>query len=346
MRAATALAYRPGMELEIRAVDPSDDAQLDAVHDVVRRAMTEDGRDWAHPWNKAEMVESFRTSDPAERLEGYAAYDAGRMVGASVAWFFLLDNTQKVWVDVWVVPAERRRGVGSALLGNLERRAREEGRTQLAGESSVPFAEREDGPTMRFAFKNGFRVAITEIYRTLELPLPGGLLEEIGAEAGPLHDGYTIESYVGSVPEPLQPSYCDLFNLLPTEAPSGDFAWEADSMTPEIYRERNALLVRAHRRKFTTVAVRDGRVDAFTDLVETAGETRAAQWYTIVDPAHRGHRLGAAVKVANLAEVIRARPDLTRVDTANAETNANMVAINDRLGFRPVAAVPGFIRYL
>ena len=296
------------------------------------------------------MTFEIRAVDPAddtaERLEGYAAYDADRMVGASVAWFFLLDNTQKVWAEVWVDPAERRRGVGTALLGNLERRAREDDRTQLVGDASIPFAERDDGPTMRFAVKNGFRVANTEIQRTLALPMPAGLLQEIRAESAPWHEDYTIESYVGTLPEPLRPSYCALYNLLPAEAPSGEFAWEPDSLTPEIYLDRSALLERAGRRRFTTVAVRDGRVVAFTELVDTAGETRAGQWYTIVDAAHRGHRLGAAVKATNLAALVAARPDVLRVDTTNAETNANMVAINDRLGFAPVAAVPGFIRYL
>ncbi len=61
---------------------------------------------------------------------------------------------------------------------------------------------------------------------------------------------------------------------------------------------------------------------------------------------HRGHRLGAAVKVANLRALQRERPDVTVVQTENAETNAFMVSINERLGFEVVAVSPSFARTL
>ena len=38
-----------------------------------------------------------------------------------------------------------------------------------------------------------------------------------------------------------------------------------------------------------------------------------------------------------------ADPDRTRVMTCNAEQNAHMVAINERLGFRPVEVAPSFL---
>ena len=70
------------------------------------------------------------------------------------------------------------------------------------------------------------------------------------------------------------------------------------------------------------------------------------QWATLVHRDHRGHRLGAAVKVANLRRLQRERPDLTEVVTQNAEVNAQMIGINARLGFEPVALVPEFLRRL
>lgn len=53
--------------------------------------------------------------------------------------------------------------------------------------------------------------------------------------------------------------------------------------------------------------------------------------------AHRGHRLGAAIKARNLL-ALQAGADAAdlagrRLVTWNAEVNDHMIAINDRLGF-------------
>ena len=81
--------------------------------------------------------------------------------------------------------------------------------------------------------------------------------------------------------------------------------------------------------------MKDGEAVAHCDLSVLPSQTVAQQLGTLVRRDHRGHRLGAAVKVANLA-ALRARPDVTEAHTQNAEDNAWMVGINVRLGFEPV----------
>ena len=51
---------------------------------------------------------------------------------------------------------------------------------------------------------------------------------------------------------------------------------------------------------------------------------------------HRGHRLGLAVKAANIRAVQDAYPDKTRITTQNAESNDFMVDINKEIGFEAV----------
>jgi hypothetical protein len=48
---------------------------------------------------------------------------------------------------------------------------------------------------------------------------------------------------------------------------------------------------------------------------------------------HRGHRLGLAVKLANLDFLARELPTAHRVITSNAAVNAPMIAVNDLMGF-------------
>jgi GNAT superfamily N-acetyltransferase len=54
---------------------------------------------------------------------------------------------------------------------------------------------------------------------------------------------------------------------------------------------------------------------------------------TVVHPEHRGHRLGLAVKLANVDVLARQAPDVRVIVTGNAAVNAPMIAVNDMLGF-------------
>ena len=61
-------------------------------------------------------------------------------------------------------------------------------------------------------------------------------------------------------------------------------------------------------------------VGAHSDLATTIHEpVRAYQWGALVRRADRGHRLGLAVKVANLRLLQQERPDIERVITWNGE---------------------------
>ena len=58
-------------------------------------------------------------------------------------------------------------------------------------------------------------------------------------------------------------------------------------------------------------------------------------------PAPPGHRLGLAVKIANLDLLAEKAPAVRLIVTGNAQSNAPMIAVNDMLGFE-VAGVGMF----
>ena len=94
------------------------------------------------------------------------------------------------------------------------------------------------------------------------------------------------------------------------------------------------------RQTWHTVALDgDGNVVAYTDIVVARHDPDFCfQWGTLVDRPHRGHRLGLAVKVANLQALQASHTaDGRRLVTWNAEVNDHMIAINERLGFRKTA---------
>ena len=76
---------------------------------------------------------------------------------------------------------------------------------------------------------------------------------------------------------------------------------------------------------------------ALTEMMATDHQPEVGlQSGTLVLKEHRGHRLGLAVKVANLRGYQADFPRVRVVHSWNAEANGPMVAINDKLGFRPV----------
>lgn len=331
--------------MDIRKLDVDDDDMFRRYHQIAWNA-EHDGRSWTSMWTYAEMRTAFHEQTEDERFEGWCAFHgrhSDQMVGAAFLAFSLADNRDKAYLQVWVEPALRRRGVGTALVDVAVERVRAEGRTVITGESSYTFEERDDAPTLRWAVHNGFTVANVEIARDLALPVAADLLEGLIAEAAPHHEGYAVETYA-DLPDPYVPSYCALVNQLVLDAPMGELDFEEEQLTPEVFAQKRARDRSAGRRHCFAVAVRDGVVVGLTDLMLPPESTRAHQWQTLVHRDHRGHRLGQALKAANLVALQRRHPEITEVHTQNAEVNEQMVAINDRIGFVPVAVVPDFKR--
>jgi hypothetical protein len=84
--------------------------------------------------------------------------------------------------------------------------------------------------------------------------------------------------------------------------------------------------------------VPSGRLVAYSVLSVPRQPHRAVQQYaTLVLREHRGHRLGMLVKVANLAHLAATYPGHPSILTFNAEENRHMLAVNESLGFAPIA---------
>jgi GNAT superfamily N-acetyltransferase len=153
---------------------------------------------------------------------------------------------------------------------------------------------------------------------------------------------------VGRVPTELEVGWADLVSHLMVEAPTGDMERERESADVEELRRRQATIEAQGRTLFNTVALDgDGWPVAYSNLATSVHDPdNAFQWGTLVRREHRGHRLGLAVKVANLRLFRAADPVATRLRTWNAEVNSHMVGVNERLGFRPVERLGEFQKRL
>lgn len=287
-----------------------------------------------------QYAEEARYAFPGERNEtGIVAMD-GRVVGTARVWFPDRDNRSLCWSEVRIDPDHRGRGVGSALTDWIEDRARANQRAVHAVDVAVPVGARETHPARQLLERRGYSVATVEVVRSLPLPVGPALLKRLEASARPAWASrYDVSVHHGGVPHELRPSLCEAMNRLGLDAPTGDLEIEEESLDPDGYQDFLEHEARLGRHRITAVAVHraSGVVAAYTDLVLPSGSPELAfQWGTLVLPEHRGHRLGMAVKTANLRALAVHDPSRRAVITQNAEANPWMVSINQALGFEVI----------
>ncbi len=338
------------MNLEIRDLDPFDAAAFEAWHRVYLRAQDAMG-EAATPWMLEELRAVMQQTGSSAWSGGWSAVVAGETVGAGFLRTPLLDNRALAELDVHVDPDRQRSGIGTALLAHVEEQASRRGRTVLTGLvgwtwDSGPLGD--DAPGPQFARARGYELALTEVQSELTLPVDDAVLDRLADEAALAHPSYELRSWSGPVPDELLEGWAALTSGLTTEAPTGELDLEPEVVSVEAVREREATIAQQGRTKYNTVALSAcGEVVAYSDLATTIHDPgRAYQWGTLVDRAHRGHRLGVAVKVANLRLLQRERTDVARLTTYNAEVNSHMIAVNEALGFRPVAWLGDFQKRL
>ena len=243
------------------------------------------------------------------------------------------DNPAVAFVDVAVHPDHRRRGIGSLLLDEGTRLAKEFGRTELISEVDEP----HPGTAGRaFALRHGWTCDLLETRRDLELPPDEQRIAALETQARDASRGYELVTWRDRTPDELIDDRALLAQRMTTDAPLGDLPVAEEHWDAARIREFEALHVARGRTVLSAGAVKDGRLIAFTDLqVSLAQPEQAQQSGTLVLREHRGHRLGALMKTAVLREVLAAFPSVRRISTYNSDSNAPMVAVNEALGFRP-----------
>lgn len=288
-----------------------------------------------------ERLAGLRHPSSSARVFVLTRHDRGEVVGAARVEMPVRDNTTLVEARIAVPPAHRRRGHGSALLAAVRDLAIQEGRRTLSVSSQRrPEVPVEDAPGSAFLARRGFTVRLQDTRRDLQLPVPAHTLARLHQEAAAHGAGYRVEVLRGPVPVERRGAMAALAARMSTDAPLGELEYEPEVWDASRVAEEEEELCAMGISWWTAVAVHedDDEWVAFTQLGWSPRKPeRLQQWDTLVLREHRGARLGLAVKLAALehatADVAQART----VTTWNATSNAPMVAVNEALGFRPVA---------
>ena len=325
----------------IEPVDPADQAAFAEFYDVHAASNAHDRPDTFTPPGAVAMRTDFLQAASNERDDLFLARAEGTPVAAGQLRQDLTANRHLASLTIDVHPGHRRRGFGSALLERLEAAALAAKRTALYVETVIgPEVVVEESVQYAFAAKHGYRLALTEQRRQLDLPAKVDLAALAG-EAARHHAGYQILTFQGQVPDEHLAGFAALMALIGVESPTGDVEVESEDPNPELVRQREARRRAQGRADFGAIALSpDGEVVATTRMSETPGDaTKISQGGSIVRRDHRGHRLGLAVKIANLRQL---GPMYSCVTTWNATANGPMIAINEALGFRLIEQGAGY----
>ncbi|MFC3494327.1 GNAT family N-acetyltransferase [Glycomyces rhizosphaerae] len=328
--------------IELNAEDPDFVEQAFAVLTAAHHADT--------PENPAPVERFFKTlfthAFPGRANHWFGCVEDGALLGHTRVAFFTDENLELAMLRFGAVhPDHRDRGVGTALLDHVERFSAEHGRTTALTSAPVYW---ENGPARdedfaRLLESRGYTKALTTVNRRSPVdPLgPEREAEQYAKALAAAGDAYELRQWVGAVPDDLLDTMCRMETMIISEIPLGEIEMEVEHVTPEKLRGREAVYAAEGRIISHTVAVErtTGEIVAWTEVGIDEGDYRDAhQAITIVDPAHRGHRLGLLLKLANLRQIRERFPHVEYIWTDNADVNAPMIAINELLKYTTVDA--------
>ncbi|MHA1198480.1 MAG: GNAT family N-acetyltransferase [Candidatus Heimdallarchaeaceae archaeon] len=129
-------------------------------------------------------------------------------------------------------------------------------------------------------------------------------------------------------------TYSEIIRLMPL----GEFDFIPEPTTPFTRREKEENHKKTDH-KWYTIATRekDGRISGLTEILYSESSPhKVEQMLTGVKPEYRGRGLGKWLKAEMMVFIKNKFPEIEFISTGNADMNAPMISINDRMGFKRV----------
>lgn len=311
--------------MEIQHLDVHDDAAVRAFHDV-EQAVADQDRPHAITRTYDAVLNTWRNPSAYHAHLPLVAVVDGAVVGTADLGLSLQDNTHLADLEISVLPAHRRRGVGRALHEEATRLRTAAGRTSACGEVYV--VPGLDSPGLAFATALGYRSVHVEDHLMLPLPATPPAVDPAG---------YEIVTWRDRCPDEHVDAYCEMRTRMNHDVPVGELDLEPVVMTVERLRvgeERtgrsySSIVAAARRRE-------DGVFGGYSLTYLARGTDHAIQDDTLVMPEHRGRHLGAALKAATLRIVLAEHPERVAIHTWTDPDNHAMYRTNTAFGYRAV----------
>jgi GNAT superfamily N-acetyltransferase len=324
----------------VEAVDPLAPGAFDEWFDVLHATDLERWPD-RPGWQRPEIYNQATDATEATPLRLFLARDAdGHPVGTGGLGLPRLENQTHAYLEVRVLPEARRRHVGRSIVEAATMAARSAGRAELGGRTEVPTRSGFVDASVPFAEALGFSVGQHVALRQLSVPLPPARTAALESDARAHPAGYSMLTFHDRWPDEHMEDRCELARRMSTDIPMGELELDEEIWDAARVRAMEAALAAMNRSKVSTSARHEesGRLVGYSEIAVPLGAPESVwQHDTLVMREHRGHGLGFALKVANLAALMSAHPAVRRISTFNAAENEHMIAVNEDIGFKVAA---------
>lgn len=300
-----------------------------------------------YPCEQPETLETFRARwlnvNPTFERVSWGCWDQTHesLLGFAVLSIFRTDSNRHLAVtSIEVLHTHRRRGIGAQLLGEVLAAAQHAERRLLIGDSSrdIPAGE-------AFARRIGAQHGMDEHVVELDLAeVDRDLLERWIERAAERAGDFELGVWEGAYAEEDLDDAVAMHEAA-RAIPHGDLEIESRSVTKEHLREVDRANQRRGITRWTIFARHrpSGEIAGFTQLrTDPSSPGRMEVSLTAVFERYQQRGLGRWLKAAITAKVLNERPDITRIRTGNAVSNAPMRHINDELGFKLIDVVTGW----
>ena len=244
-------------DIEFATLDPSNPAEVEEWWDVLVASSTHDLPDCPVPSRPVGVLTALHPTQFVSQEHLVARVAGATAANAALTWSHT-DNRHLLEFGLDVHPRFRRRGVGTALLAEVERRARVDGRDTLVvyTQQGLPGGPPRSEAGGRFAERTGFTEGLREIHRRVDLTtVDESALDDRLAAGWEKADGYRLVQWIGEPSDRcLIEGMAYLDSRLVMDAPMGDLDLQPLSDDTDRMRARRSECATAASCRSTPVS--------------------------------------------------------------------------------------------
>ena len=334
--------------MSVERVDPSDEKAIATYNAMVQAAWQVDVGVRSCPFPAGEIAAEGLAETGENIVEYYLLYADGTPRGVARMKFSENDAPQVMSGFLAIHPGARGKGHGAKLLGAVERRTVERGRSIAILRHWFSNAALADTAGAVFAAQHGYELGQHSEARVHSVPLDQEHLRRANL-ALRLDPNYDLVLWEDACPDEIVDGMAALRETFMQEAPSGNL--------PPVRQRYDRTRIRdeeeRHRKIGEThvgagvVHKTSGELVGYTVIdIPTTGDVECYQGVTLVRPDHRGRGLGLRLKLANITRLEESRPRARRVVTMVADDNAAMIALNNVIGMKLLDQSAAWVKIL